>query len=310
MERLVQKGGISHSGAQPATWTWFKDKLKETYQPAEREELLKDHLSTMKQEEKESIQDYHAAFTYISAQLTLSPTEEFDYFQRGLRAEYRDMLRDAQWTRRSLVSGLGSYLNLPAGSKVDVGSLSISEAMDLCLRKEEGDALKAASRRREQQLHSSSSGYRGGYNRGMYGNRGAATAGGQRSYGGGAGSSRHQPIHLSALESNRGMDDREEGELLATGEGTAEGMGEHGSEGEGPGYELNAVGSAPSAPVRANPPRDSNSSSQSAGAANEPRCWNCGKAGHLKKDCKLPLQQTKTNGSGGAGKNARGAGKA
>jgi hypothetical protein len=312
--RLVKKGGTSSSGALPTTWSWLKDKMKETYQPEAREDLMRQQLSLVRQR-KEPITDYYNLFQWYASQITLSAREEFDYFERGLKQEYRDMLRETQWTRRSTFSTMGKLLNLAPSA--DVGTLTVEEAVELCLAKEEGDALKEENRRREHQLHGHSfsnssntysGGHRSGYRgtNGYRGNSSQSSSSNSRPYQS-VGNSRSNPIQLSHLES------RQEGEQ---GGSDTEGFDEQGMESEGPGYELNAVEGSPSMMVRSNPPRDSDQSNGRGlqGVTVEIRCWNCDRPGHLKRDCKLPSKpRAASKGTGSSGskdRNSRGTGKA
>ena len=329
MQRLVKKGGNSLSGAAPATWAWLKDKLKEISQPDTQKDALKLQLSLLTQG-RMSINEYYTDFQWYMAMLELPPREQFDYFFRGLREEYRTVVREQQATLRTALTALRSVMSVPAD--VDVGTLTVEASAELCLAKEMEWAQKAEIRRMQQPSgstghspHYSGHRYGNGYTRGgSANNRGGAAA--SRPYYG-VGNTRSQPILLSNLESHLGSSSRDEVEGQTMGEGGYEVEG-YAPEGDGPGYELNAVGVTPSTMVRAYPPRDAsagprpfNNNNNGRGVGGEMRCWNCDQAGHRKRECRQPLRARggygggganssgRADGGGGADKNSRGEGK-
>ncbi|MGH7240590.1 MAG: hypothetical protein ACREHG_11120, partial [Candidatus Saccharimonadales bacterium] len=107
---------------EPQTWAWLKAKLRLHYQPAQRNQLIRDQLRAWRQRPGESVSEYYSGFTYFSNQLGLDGDQLYSDFRAGLRFEHRKRLDEVMSVRRA-VPGAPT-------------SMTVEEALEWCVRAE------------------------------------------------------------------------------------------------------------------------------------------------------------------------------
>ena len=134
---------------EPQTWAWLKAKLRLHYQPAQRNQLIRDQLRAWRQRQGESVSEYYAGFTYFSNQLGLDGDQLYSDFRAGLRFEHRRRLDEVMSVRRA-VPGAPT-------------SMTVEEALEWCVRAEmeEKYRLQAQLRQAGNAVASASAGAAG-----------------------------------------------------------------------------------------------------------------------------------------------------
>lgn len=272
-------GGVK---VEPSTWSWLKETLRQHYQPAQRNQMVRDQLRMLKQEGRESVTAYYQRFTYYATQLALGEEEEYNSFRAGLRDEYRDSLDKLMRIRRGM----------PGMSE----TMSVEEAVNNCLADEMADQHK-----RGQQHYRSGS--PSSYSSSSRGRPNSNWRGGYSSTHPANSTSSSRPAQLSTIQ-NRDMYTEEWYDEW--GEEAQEEKGEYGweyNEREGQMYQMNHEGVQLNAMTSSSSVPASSSSSSSTPPRTETRtCWNCNKPGHLKQDCRERDRSRGREGGRGGGR--------